>query len=84
MWKKCFYRTVDSLQGDEGEELRRIEENMFYQIVKQEVEEENGGSWFGSAHQHRIADMKISGYFKSSFKVYEKNKDERETQYFVF
>ena len=62
---------IDSLTDDAGSELRRIEENLFIQMVKCEVEAALG-PWIGSVEQKRSADMKISRSVKSSFHVYEK------------
>ena len=42
------------------------------------------GPWTGSAEQNRLADYKIAGSVKNSFKNYEKNKKEYEQSYFKF
>ena len=82
-WKKTFYRRVDSLADERGSKLRKIEENLFKEVVKFEVEEALG-PWTGSAIQNRSADLKISTGIKSSFKSYEKNKQSFEESYFKF
>ena len=84
-WRKLFYRCVDSLVlGEEGEKLRKIEEEMFVTFIKQEVEEEIRGPWTGSKEQNRLADFKIALCVKSSFKVYEKTRQLFEKSYFNF
>ena len=82
-WKKLFYRKVDSKPGDEGCKLRKIEEQMFTEVVKKEVEEELG-DWSGSKDQNDLADNKISMNVKSSFRVYEKIRAKHEKCYFKF
>ena len=82
-WKRYFYRCVDTLAGTDGDHLREIEEKSFAHIFKKEVEAELG-PWTGSAEQNRLADYKIAGSVKNSFKNYEKNKKEYEQSYFKF
>ena len=73
---------VDSLTDDAGSKLRRIEEELFIEMVKFEVEAALG-PWIGSVEQNRSADMKISRCVKSSFRVYEKCRNYEGT-YFKF
>ena len=82
-WKRYFYRCVDSLAGNDGDHLREIEEMSFAQIFKYEVEAELG-SWTGSDEQNRLADYKIAGSVKNSFRNYEKTKKGYEQSYFKF
>ena len=67
-----FYREVDTLMSVNGNKLREIEEYMFKNLVKGEVEEQTG-VWTGSNVQNKMADEKISKGVKSSFRTYEKN-----------
>ena len=78
-----FYRYVDTKSGEEGKKLRKIEEKMFAEQVKKEVEEEVG-DWCGLKEQNNLADAKISLNVKSSFRVYEKSKKPFEKSYFKF
>ena len=82
-WKKLFYRKVDAKPGDEGDKLRKIEEQMFAEVVKKDVEDELG-VWSGSKEQNDLADSKISMNVKSSFRVYEKSRAKHEKCYFKF
>ena len=82
-WQKLFYKKVDTKPGEEGEKLRKIEEKMFTELVKKEVEEELG-DWSGSKEQNDLADNKISMNIKSSFRVYEKTKASHEKSFFKF
>ena len=63
--------------------MRRLEENLFMEMVKSEVEA-SLGLWTGSLEQNRRADTRISNYVKTSFKVYEKTKQSYEETYFNF
>jgi hypothetical protein len=74
---------VDSLAGNDGDRLREIEEMSFAQIFKDEVEAELG-SWTGSDEQNCLADYKIAGSVKNSFRNYEKTKKGYEQSYFKF
>ena len=82
-WKKVFYRAVDSPTDPAGDKLREIEEEVFAEIIKFEVEEEMG-PWTGSADQNRVADQKIAGCIKSAFKSYEKTRKPFQESYFEF
>ena len=82
-WRKMFYRYVDTKSGEEGKKLRKIEEKMFAEQVKKEVEEELG-DWCGLKEQNNLADAKISLNVKSSFRVYEKSKKPFDKSYFKF
>ena len=41
-WKKYFYRLVDSLETENGEKLRNIEEVIFKNLVNDKVEKASG------------------------------------------
>ena len=69
--------------GDKGEQLRRIEEKLFSDKVKNDVEEESG-KWVGSSDQNKLADFEIAMSIKSAFKLYEKSKKFYEKAYFKF
>ena len=44
-----------------------------------------GDSWEGSLDQNKMADMKIAGAIRNSFRLYEKNRLENvDTKYFQF
>ena len=74
---------VDSLDSEEGNQLREIEEKSFLEFAKEEVENETG-QWVGSKVQNRLADNKISSSIKQSFKNYEKTRGSETTSYFKF
>ena len=78
-----FYRNVDTLAGEVGEQLREMEHNMFRDIVKLHVEAELG-DWSGSKEQNQLADITIVKNVKSAFYEYEKNKKSYEKSFFVF
>lgn len=78
-----FYRNVDTLAGELGEQLREMEQKMFRDIVKVQVEAELG-DWLGSKEQNHLADITIVKNVKSAFNEYEKNKKSYEKSYFVF
>ena len=64
-WKKIFYRKVDTLEGERGgDELRRVEEKLFIEVVKEEVEGPLG-PWEGSQDQNRLADKKLAFHVKT-------------------
>ena len=83
VWQKIFYRVVDSQIGVEGDRIRVIEEEVFFQSVKAEVENMMG-PWCGTPRQNECADSRIAISIKSAFKVYEKNKEDFEDSYFKF
>ena len=66
-----------------GDELRKVEEELFFNFVKKEVIAEQG-AWVGSVGNNRLADIKVSGIVKSAFKNYEKTRQKSDPQYFVF
>ena len=84
-WKKYFYRLVDSLETENGEKLRNIEEFMFKNLVKDEVEKASG-PWEGNESQNYLADRKIAAGVKSTLKNYEKKADaeDYDGSYFTF
>ena len=84
-WKKYFYRLVDSLETENGEKLRNIEEFMFKNLVKDEVEKASG-PWEGNESQNYLADRKIAAGVKSTLKNYEKKTDVQDYDggYFTF
>lgn len=83
VFKRIFYRGVDTITGEQGEQLRKIEEDMFRDLVKHEVEAELG-DWSGSKQQNQMADLKIAKNVKSSFCEYEKNRHSYDDNYFKF
>ena len=82
-WVKYFYESVDSLPGSEGDKLRCIEERIFKNFVRKEVEERLG-VWIGSFEQNNLGDWKTALCIKSSFKMYEKSKEKYEKCFFKF
>lgn len=63
---------MDSLTTPNGAKLREIEEYIFHNLVKGEVEKETG-SWDGTESQNLLADRKIAAGVRSSLKNYESN-----------
>ena len=63
--------------------MRNIEEGIFRDLVKIEVEAELG-DWSGSKEQNQMADLKIAKNVKSSFCEYEKNRNSYDENYFKF
>ena len=68
--------------GDDVEKIRKMEEELFLTFVKKDVEDEQG-TWVGSVSNNRLADTKVAGIVKTSFKNYERIKKECEPSYFV-
>ena len=66
-----------------GCELRVMEERIFLDLVKSEVEKETG-IWKGDRYQNNLADEKIARVIKNALKGYEKNKKDFEDSYFMF
>ena len=75
-----FY--MDMGTGDDVEKIRKIEEELFLTFVKKEVEDEQG-TWVGSVSNNRLADTKVAGIVRGSFKNYNKFKKECDPSYFV-
>ena len=82
-WKKIFYRIIDTMPGDDGVRLKRIEEDVFQKLVKKQICK-NEDLWTGSIEQNRVASFQISQYVKSSFKAYEKTRSLICKSYFKF
>ena len=82
-WMRIFYRTVDSLSDENGCRLRKVEEKLFKEFAKDEVEDVLG-SWIGSTEQNKSADQRISRYVKSSFRVFEKTLKPPQKSFFKF
>ena len=73
-WCIMFYRFLDCMAGSEGIGLRQIEEEIFQEVIKSEVEEELG-AWQGNGNQNVLADVKIAKAIRSAFYNYEKSVD---------
>lgn len=72
MFRKTFYRLIDGSDLDENvQRLRTIEAEVFTVIREDKV---FGDTWEGSLVQNKMADMKIAGAIRNSFRLYEKNK----------
>jgi hypothetical protein len=82
-WMRNFYRTVDTLSDENGCRLRKVEEKLFKEFAKDEVEDVLG-SWIGSTEQNKSADQRISRYVKSSFRVFEKTLKPPQKSFFKF
>ena len=82
-WSRVFYRYVDSDLVEDGDSLRLMEEKLFVEEVKDEVEKKLG-SWIGSKKQNCLADLKVAVTVKNALKAYEKNKKDHEKSFFVF
>ena len=54
-----------------------------FQNIQKEVED-CLGVWVGSPEQNHMADLKISGCIRNSFKNYELDSDDYKRQYFSF
>ena len=82
-FRKIFYRLVDGSDIDENiQRLRTIEAEVFTVIRE---DKSFGDSWEGNLEQHKMADMKIAGAIRNSFRLYEKNKQEDiDIMYFDF
>ena len=85
VWKRTFYRLVDSsvLPASDLDQARLIEQEIFLNI-KPEVEKELGRPWMGDKEQNRLADFKVALSVKRSFNNYEKNRGDKDVQYFKF
>ena len=68
--------------GEDVDRIRKIEEELFFTFVKKEVETEQG-TWVGSVKNNRLADMKVAGIVKTSFKNSRTFKKECAPSYFV-
>lgn len=74
---------MDGSDIDENvQRLRTIEAEVFTVIREDKV---FGDTWEGSLDQNKMADMKIAGAIRNSFRLYEKNKLHNiDTKYFEF
>lgn len=74
---------MDGSDIDENiQRLRTIEAEVFTVIREDKM---FGDSWEGSLDQNKMADMKIAGAIRNSFRLYEKNRLENvDTKYFQF
>ena len=84
-FRKIFYRYVDSLSQDDGDEdhskLLSIERNIFG-VIKKDIKDEKGG-WEGG-DMNKLADQKVAAAIHSSLKSYETHKKHFEPSYFTF
>ena len=74
---------MDSNLVKDGDSLRLMEERLFVEEVKHEVEKKLG-SWIGSRKQNCFADLKVAVTVKNALKAYEKNKKDHEKSFFIF
>ena len=74
---------MDGSDIDENiQRLRTIEAEVFTVIREDKM---FGDTWEGSLDQNKMADMKIAGAIRNSFRLYEKNRLENlDTKYFQF
>ena len=74
---------MDGSDIDENvQRLRTIEAEVFTVIREDKA---FGDTWEGRLDQNKMADMKIAGAIRTSFRLYEKNKlDNIDTKYFEF
>ena len=82
-WCRILYKIIDSDLSEYGCELRVMEERIFLDLVKSDVEKETG-IWKGDRDQNNLADEKIARVVKNALKGYEKNKKNFEDSYFMF
>ena len=68
---------------EDGNKLRDLEQELFVVFVKNEVEAKQE-PWKGSYDNNKLADLRISNIIKTSFKNYEKTKENYEPTYFKF
>ena len=84
IFRKLFYRALDSLADDSNcrQRMMTIEETTFG-VVKSEVEKEFG-SWTGTLNENKKADILIVTALYNSLKSYEKTRKPYEESFFVF
>ena len=82
-WKKIFYRLVDTLEDEDGDLVRGIEEDLFLRFVKGDVENESG-PWIGSSDQNKLSNMKVASMIRTSFKYYESVRQSPQEKVFNF
>lgn len=63
-FKKMLYRLIDTKDGEEGDRIRKIEMQIFFAGIKEEVERIHG-NWIGSHDQNAAADCKIASLLRS-------------------
>ena len=80
-----FNRFLDGaeLDDDDRERIMQIEDIIFNNI-KKEVEDDTGKDWSGTAEENRRADFKVSKSVKSSFESYEKTRKSSDASFFRF
>ena len=66
-WVKVFYRYVDTREDEKGDTLRAIEESVFIEYAKKEIEKKFG-PWTGSKSDNKKADLIIALYIKTCFR----------------
>ena len=85
MWKIIFNRFLDcaELDDDDRDRIMQIEDIIFNNI-KKEVEEDTGKDFSGTEEENRRADFKVAKSVKSSFESYEKTRKSSDTSFFRF
>ena len=68
---------------EEGDRLRLLEERLFLDEVKADVEKKLG-VWSGTKKENCLADLKVAVLVKNSLKSYEKTKKDFEESFFNF
>ena len=63
-----LYRLIDTKDGEEGDRIRKIEMQIFFAGIKEEVELIHG-NWIGSQDQNSAADCKIATLLRSHLKA---------------
>ena len=61
-------RLIDTKDGEEGDRIRKIEMQIFFAGIKEEVEHIHG-NWIGSQVQNAAADGKIAALLRSHLKT---------------
>ena len=82
-WVKTFYRYVDTREDEKGDRLRTIEETVFIEYAKEEIEKKFG-PWKGSKSENKKADAIIASYIKTCFRIYEGTRHPQQQKFFNF
>ena len=73
---------MDAVGNQECAKVREIEEHLFTKTKGDVIN--STGPWIGSSEQNKMADIKIAGMVRNSFKSYERNRPLEEKKWFKF
>ena len=82
-WVKIFYRYLDTREDEKGDALRAIEETVFIEYAKEEIQKKFG-PWKGSKSENKKADAIIASYIKTCFRIYEGTRLPLQPKFFNF